>query len=249
MFRGDALPHGWWVADTKSGNYYHWFCEAAPKLFMLAERDPATPVLIPALLHALPYVRFTLPRLGLNNVHVVPFGRSVRVADLGLIDRFLPQCVPHPVVFARFVKRLHERLGPPPGPMNRRLWISRSAAKIRSVANEDALATLLTKHGFERVVLEALDTEAQVRLCREASILAGPHGAGLTNMLFMPAGGRVLEVRTAANTSSFVYEASILGHRHFSLGASIPLDSSAHSADMTVDADRLDAALAQIIAG
>ncbi len=49
-------------------------------------------------------------------------------------------------------------------------------------------------HGYECVDASTLTVESQVRLFGQASHLAGVHGAGLTNLLWMKRGRKVVEV-------------------------------------------------------
>jgi capsular polysaccharide biosynthesis protein len=79
----------------------------------------------------------------------------------------------------------------PPG--GRRLWISRNRARYRRLQNEDEILALLSREGFEKVELERLSFREQVDILSQANAVAGPHGAGMTNLLFAPHGTRVLE--------------------------------------------------------
>ncbi|MBN2084365.1 MAG: glycosyltransferase family 61 protein [Anaerolineales bacterium] len=90
---------------------------------------------------------------------------------------------------------LRERLGveeKPPG--SRRLWISRNRARYRRLQNEEEILALLSREGFEKVELEGLTFLEQVDILSQANAVAGPHGAGMTNLLFAPHGARVLEL-------------------------------------------------------
>jgi hypothetical protein len=90
---------------------------------------------------------------------------------------------------------LRERLGVEGKPAGRRrLWISRSRARWRRVVNEEELLPVLERAGFERIELERLAFREQVELLSQAGAVAGPHGAGMTDLLFAPRGIRVLEL-------------------------------------------------------
>ncbi len=60
--------------------------------------------------------------------------------------------------------------------------------------NEQELEPILIDHGFEVIEAENLSFAAQVCLFSQAEVVAGPHGAGLTNILFAPEGCKVLEL-------------------------------------------------------
>jgi capsular polysaccharide biosynthesis protein len=93
------------------------------------------------------------------------------------------------------VRWLRTRLGVEDRPAGkRRLWISRCRARYRRLANEEELLPVLERAGFEKVELEELNFRAQVDLLSQAGAVAGPHGAGMTDLLFAPRGIPVLEV-------------------------------------------------------
>jgi hypothetical protein len=89
---------------------------------------------------------------------------------------------------------LRNRLGVDGKPVGKwRLWISRSRARWRRLLNEEELLPILKKAGFETVELEGLSFREQVKIFSQAGAVAGPHGAGMTDLLLAPRGIRVLE--------------------------------------------------------
>jgi hypothetical protein len=77
---------------------------------------------------------------------------------------------------------------------NRRLYVDRRAAGLRPLRNEDAVVELLAAHGFVAVRLEGLNFDAQAQLFAEAAFIVAPHGAGLSNLAFVPPGTSVIEL-------------------------------------------------------
>jgi hypothetical protein len=82
--------------------------------------------------------------------------------------------------------------GVQPGKPARWLWISRADARVRHLAWEDDLLRRFPR--FEKIVLSRHAPAAQARLFAEAAVVAGPHGAGLTQLAFCPPGGRLVEI-------------------------------------------------------
>ncbi len=80
----------------------------------------------------------------------------------------------------------------------RKLYISRKDGKNasfgRDLTNDESVQERLTRYGFEIMTLSALSPQAQLEAFTSAAVIAGVHGAGLTNMIFMPQGGAVLEI-------------------------------------------------------
>jgi len=75
-----------------------------------------------------------------------------------------------------------------------RIYISRREPSARVVANEQEFMLDLEGLGFQICWLEGMPFEEQVRLFRNAEIVAGPHGAGFTNLIFCRARTQVVEI-------------------------------------------------------
>jgi capsular polysaccharide biosynthesis protein len=75
-----------------------------------------------------------------------------------------------------------------------RLYVARTDAEHRKMRNEDALIAELAQRGFEIVVPGSLGFAEQVALFRGASLVVGPHGAGMTNIAFCEPGTIVYEL-------------------------------------------------------
>lgn len=92
-----------------------------------------------------------------------------------------------------------------PSAGRRRIYISRADARKRRLKNEKALLPLFEAKGFEPVAAGMLSFRDQVSLFSEASAIAGPHGAGLSHILFAPPGVNVLELFPADKAFNIDY--------------------------------------------
>lgn len=72
-----------------------------------------------------------------------------------------------------------------------KVYIDRNSAR-RRVTNRKEVLAFFQEAGFEIVVPEALSLSQQMSLFAGASVIVGQSGAGLANMLFAPAGTRIL---------------------------------------------------------
>jgi capsular polysaccharide biosynthesis protein len=87
----------------------------------------------------------------------------------------------------------------------------------RRITNEKEMESILERHGFEIHFFENYDLKKQIELMSETKHLLAVHGAGLTNMLFMKEGGKVLELRNAgdAHNNCYFSLAAALGHDYY----------------------------------
>ena len=134
----------------------------------------------------------------------------------------------------------------------KRLYVARGAAPRRRVLNEAAVEKLLAGYGFAAVNPGALSVKEQVELFAGAEMVAGPHGAGLTNAVFMAPGGAIIEMthhQRVVWTYHEVAGAAGLSYACIVNDAIINnTDDDALYADFSVDLDALDAAVKAAIA-
>ena len=176
-----------WILERVYHNHSHWLTAHLPKLLLLRQLDALADVLLPADLT--PVIESSLRLVGLPPEQFARYdpSRVLEAKTLTLVgtDRFRPELL-------QLVPQTCGLSAAPPG--TRRVFISRAAATRRRLINEDEIWPMLRAEGFERVEMEQLGFEAQVALMRETGVLLGPHGAGLTNMMFCPPGTHVVEI-------------------------------------------------------
>ena len=126
----------------------------------------------------------------------------------------------------------------PEADRTRRLFVSRADATKRRLANEDEVFARLERFGFERVMPGRLPLADQVALFSGAEIVAGPHGAGLTNLIFMPEGGAVIEIfgRSLA-CGTYAWLSHLGGHDY----GHVVSDQTAEKRDFRLTGATLDA--------
>jgi len=93
---------------------------------------------------------------------------------------------PHPAIVEAF-ERLAER-APKSAFAGRRVYISRADTRNRPLTNEAALREEFESRGYATITAGALSAQEQIALFRDAALIAGPHGAAMTNLLFAPRG-------------------------------------------------------------
>ena len=86
---------------------------------------------------------------------------------------------------------------------HRKILLTRNDAQNRNIRNQEEL--LLALKGWETVTLENLSIKNQVKTFAEATHIVSPHGAGLTNCLWMRPNCKVVELTHEAFYGKKVY--------------------------------------------
>jgi len=237
------------LTDLYLGGFFHWVAEILPKVTALVAAGvelEGEHLLVPACRDAA-YVGESLAAFGLR-AEVIRPTEYAAVERLTFIPRLTPSGNVRPAVMRRLAEtvRIHAGAGAGSG----RIYVTRGRAAKRRLVNEAEILPLLAQHGFRVVCMEELSLMEQVRLAAGSTAIAGLHGAGLTHMLWVPAGGRVLEIRAAGDRKNNCYYglASDLGHSyHYVLARKqSPLATSQRS-DFVVDVQRFEQALRGLV--
>lgn len=196
---------------TAGGNYYHWFLDGLTRLVHLSSFPADCRVLVPAGLPG--FAADSLARLGLADRILEVDSRDIVAEDYWFAGPTMLSGCPDPIG----VRWLRERLAMPSAGPGRRLFLSRRAT-TRMARNESQARRLLEGLGWEAVDPAELDLGAQIRLFGEAEMVAGVHGAAFTNLLWMPAGGAVLEIMPSRRRNGcYAGIALMAGLRHETL--------------------------------
>lgn len=245
-----------WVTDDWSHGYFHWFADALPRLLAARAYLNEAALLLPARYRGLEFVESSLRAFAPREVRFIGedevyFCRELLVptptAPSGEFNETLIQ-----ELRALLVGFFVDERGAEEGGVRRtgegaNVYISRARAPKRKVENEEEVALVVREFGYEVVYSEELKFAEQVRLHARARRLVSIHGAGLTNMLFMPEGASVLELRKEGHAYELCYfgMASALGLRYFYQPCAPvrPDEEGMHAVDLRVDAQALAANL------
>jgi len=235
-----------WIIDGFSLNYYHWFTECLPRLFMAENFLDGHQLILPEKFKNVPFVRDSLEFLGVETYFFDP-NVNLRISQLVLTSEIGRM--------AEYQKDLLFKLKEKFNVLNfsnspiRKIFIARKLAKARNILNEKELYDLLSQFGVEIHYFDDYSLSMQMDLMKETKTLIGIHGAGLTNMLFMPPGGNVLEFRNAidggASTNCYFNLASELGLNYF-YTTNKSTNPKTNHADFEIDILKLRKALEDI---
>lgn len=251
-FAKKRLPAGqpYVRVHTSYRGYYHWLLESVPKLLEAQRAIPNFTLLLPAS-YTNTFYADTLRLLRLTAVERLQPQTMYHVPELAL--PLLPEAQGNysaPVmreVKAAFLAAAGVGQEAPAQPT--RLYISRSKAPRRKVLNEGEVEQLLGRYGFRCVCFEDFAFEDQLRLCASANVLVSMHGAGLSNMIFMPEQATIVEFRKFDDGLNYFFTGlgETLGYQyHLLYCPAADEQQSVQDADLYVDIAALDAVLQQL---
>lgn len=141
----------------------------------------------------LPYCEY-FRSLAFADARRMEWGKAYHVEELYVFPRLQPAALR---VFRPAIEFLSGLAGPPAAkPPDRLVYISRRDRPRRSLVNEPELEARLVDLGFEAIVAGELSPQDQIAAFRDAAMVVAPHGAALTNVLFMTEGARLLELKS-----------------------------------------------------
>lgn len=242
-----GLIHSPWTAG-----YYHWMTESLPRALALKKQFPNSIPLLPSSKY-LKYVD-SLKAIGFQSVAFFPDQKNAHLSELVVTSspsRFATTA-PESLIAVR--NTILRNLGlAEASSADDVVYISRSKSRGRLVHNEGEILQKISHLSPKLVNCEDLSFEEQVSLMRHTKLLISIHGAGLTNMMFLPEGAKVLELLPKRNglfdfnlgRSSFRHDASYvrlaeslgLEHAFLENHSSARRTQSTHMANIYVDPD------------
>jgi capsular polysaccharide biosynthesis protein len=187
-----TVPSGLWVIDNFSpDSYHHWLVDVLPRLVLAEELYPdESALLLPHYYCRQPYIAFSLRAFPRLQTRWISARSKTRVNRLAFVPR--PPIYLHDLL-AEVARRVGQLVGE--SGTARRIYFSRADTQRRRARNEKEVAQIFRLHDFEIIQVDPTRPDQQIRASRGATLIAGVHGAALTNLIFMQPGGRLLELR------------------------------------------------------
>jgi len=198
-------------------NYYHWTLEELLKLRGVKQYEQVTgsdvPLIIPP--ESEPYVTESLSLLGYDEDDYIRWeGKSLAVDRL-VVPSF-PDPTPRAIEWLRTEMTSGLDLSDETGPDW--IYISRQNANTRRVGNYEEVKTVLKEYDIQTVECEALCLEEEIRLFNSVDGIIGPHGAGMTAMIW-GSDIHVVEMFNNVVKAPYYVLAHVLGHDYSAFSA------------------------------
>lgn len=237
------------IHDQWTLNYYHWMTQALPRLLLVLKVEKQFILLLPST-HTLEFHIKSLKMLGVENfVSFEPIKNYYLVRNLIYATHDIQIGDYHDDLMIELSSLLRKAILPKR--KTTYLFIQRLSKSERKIVNEDDVLSTFIAWGFTLVSFETLSFEEQIEVAGTATILAGVHGAGLTNMLFMEKDSKIFELTTVLNGEQYYYYtlSNALGHEYYYQKCKPEMDGkSIQEANLFVDIETLNKNLALIMA-
>ena len=187
-----------YVLSIWGSNYYHFITEEIPNLIKLSLYDPSLPIIINTnnkyIEEFLELLKFKIKNPIIKNDPSVLYKiKECYITNISLSGK--PSC--HELLLAKNL--LEENLFLTPESSSEIGIIIKRAEHERKIINHDEMVFYLrTKYPtIEWIEFDSsakLSVTETIKLFNRAKIIIGPHGAGLTNMLFAKKGITIIEI-------------------------------------------------------
>jgi hypothetical protein len=204
--------------------YYHWLLEDLPSLIRVRSAFPDVQIYVSQAAH--PYITEMFDFLGFDYT----FAPAYLLAESLVFESRGPALLPQKID----VDTLNDLSWSvcKENSLGRKIYVSRKDA-WRNPINFEMVEELARSHGFEVVSLTGMGPEDQIKLFQQATVIAGPHGAGLSNIVWAKRGTlKVIEIRFATQPPCFEVISSHLDFEYLK-------EESISSEDWRVDLNSL----------
>lgn len=235
------------IHDQWTKNYYHWITQALPRLLLASKLETDFVLLLPKD-HNNDFHGRTLEILGVKKWIFLENCKTLYT----VYDLIYPS---HDIQVGDYNDRLIRELSSTlrssvevEKPLF--LFIHRQGRNGRTILNEEEVLKTFVSYGFLIVEFDNISFDEQLALMGRASVLAGVHGAGLTNMIFMPEGGVVFELTTRLKGDQYYYYtlSNAVNHSYYyQLCQSDDEEKTIQDANLIVDLCQLSEKLEQIL--
>jgi len=239
------LERGMWVLDEKSFHYFHWFCDTLPRFIQARSYNGEYPLIIPKTFIERDYIKQSLINLNIS-YFIYDENITLKVKELLISSHVSPSGNYNKININNLSKSLRSNKNK--NINKNRLWISREHSKHRKIKNQKFLKKVLKKYNFQIIYPEKISFTEQIEIFSNAEVIAGLHGGGLTNMVFMEPHTKVFEIRREGDNKNNCY---------FSLASDLDMDYSylncssigkdLYVSDVEVDLSKLDLALSELL--
>tara|TARA_B100002019_G_scaffold293502_1_gene321617 strand:- start:9718 stop:10716 length:999 start_codon:yes stop_codon:yes gene_type:complete len=217
----ETIKEGIWIFDDKASNYYHWLLDSLQRYILIPNKYQHFPILIPKNYEN----KWIIDQLNFLNLNfkIVKLNTRTKVNKI-LIPSYSAQTgnfnVDTLIKLRTLFLKNSEIKNTDHSPS--RIWVDRVNVR-RGISNKEEILKILKKYKFEILQFENYSISEVIKILSKTKVLAGPHGSGLANMLFMNKNSKVIDVREKNDNfrNALMSMASDLNLNYYCLNSSI----------------------------
>jgi hypothetical protein len=263
---GKAIERAAYVGTRSPQTWAHWLINFLPSLYLLTSRGSGLddlPILVPSSIPQDPHWHQSL-QVVLGNRRTIPLRRDefTLVRELHWIDApfYDTPFASNPTSRAStslhlefmldFRKTYLKELGKQhlEGDLPGRFFLARGTGSKRPYNQKEAIE-LAKRFGIEPVYVETLSFWQKVQLFHEASVIVGPEGSGLANVIFSAPNTQVLTWwpdRTSPTDNYLFNLAAASGARYATAPSHWTTPMNPQDGSYTIDLDSLESAISSL---
>jgi hypothetical protein len=191
-YKQEILKDAIFIHDRHSRNYFHWITDVLPKTCVNQKYiKKSIFYLIPNFKTS--FQKDSLKLMGIKKIYELKKNQSVKIENLIYVSELYPSGNPSLDIFIKMRNSIMSNFSFTS--KKRKIYISRKKSSRRRMADEIEFEKRLSLCGFEIHCMEDYSLKKQIRICAEAKILVGLNGSGLTNLIWMKPGSKIIDIR------------------------------------------------------
>lgn len=237
------------IAQAGYTYYYHWIAEVLGRLALLEMHGVDYDFLyVPTIK---PFMKETLQLWGIDPKKIIEASDDfILTADQLIVPSLVadvktdgcPRLVhylPKNILFyiRDKLQAAAEKQPQNPAQFSKRVYLSRKDATARKMLNEDEVFALFEAKGFKRYILSDMPVIDQIKLFKNAEIIAGPLGSSLTNVIFCNPKVRIFDIFLARRDCTIYFLCQNLGLEYNCVKTVDFIDENDGQYDATVPLD------------
>ncbi len=175
-------------------NYYHWILESLPRLIQLKDYWGTHSLIIQRNIYEIPYVKQTLKLFDDIKIIIPENETNLFVKEL-ILPNLRKDCYKYNIELLEKTRdEIFKSFNIVEKTPTEKNFIIRKKAKYRTIDNFREIEKVVKEYGFKIVDFEDYSIIDQIKIINNSSHLIAQHGAGLTNILFMQKGMKIMEL-------------------------------------------------------
>lgn len=182
--RNNVLEKSFFLPRIGQNNHYHSIVDRMPALWAYYLSGLDCQIISSYELNTLE--KDLANRVGID-CNLIKYDKNAEYfSNIGIV----PETSSFRISFYQACRKFYNKINPD----YEKIYISRSKSNSRPLINKSIVEKYLENKGYKILHMELLTIEEQIKAASSCRVMVGPHGAGLTNMVFAKRGCKIIEL-------------------------------------------------------